>query len=732
MKSVVGILITDDGVDLAANEVAEIEWMKKNTPGLWPWVNQCGDGSEWLARAGTPYLVPELYSVKGPGGNATQMCQGQLSGYDSWGAKGSRFNLTLFPLINVGDGGDTGLVRTNSLTRFQAYSALAYGSKGLMWYCWGRGIWNFTTTSPTPIYPTVKEVNQQALSWGQTLLKYDSFEGVYNTGWAIPKYSAWAPTATQIITKMGDNLLAGVMTAQSQTAVLVLVVDKRVTSQPGSGDNEARNVSVTFSSGLVSSVKQVDGDSEKNVHIDGLSITAALKPGAGALLVVESVAAQPNALQLAAYALRRRRYPVTAAPSLGSIQTTQYQYYNSYYKNRPFADTNFIVGATSSNSSLPFQSTVTELAEAGFNIISASSLAPSFSSILNEGLRQGVMVLSSVTLGDGGPGSDVSKLSSLRRDYACHPNFAGFNLYCGKIEEDECAENYQGASTWMQHDTSDLFGITSPAADASNVVALSKANVPMVPMELPTAGIDGDSMIIGKLANLSFAWLGGSGFDGAMLTEISISSVSPGAYIRLAAYASVAFGAQGLLFNCARASADQYDAVRKINVDVHRWGNSLAKLRMSGVLNSGGAAIPHTSRLNESAGFNQIVTAIDEDVLVAFLVGYPDPDAAPPALMVVDKRVAGARRTVSVELGGSYAPGSTVKGWSPLVGDCSAGFGSCAKAVLGNKLELELEPGQGVLTAITLSKPGGSSEEMQGRWTRKGGPETVDQKRWTV
>ena len=112
----------------------------------------------------------------------------------------------------------------------------------------------------------------------------------------------------------------------------------------------------------------------------------------------------------------------------------------------------------------------------------------------------------------------------------------------------------QGASTWMQHDTSDLFGITSPAADASNVVALSKANVPMVPMELPTAGIDGDSMIIGKLANLSFAWLGGCGFDGAMLTEISISSVSPGAYIRLAAYASVAFGAQGLLFNCARAS----------------------------------------------------------------------------------------------------------------------------------------------------------------------------------
>jgi len=30
-SGVVGILITDDGVDLANNEIEEIQWMKKNT-----------------------------------------------------------------------------------------------------------------------------------------------------------------------------------------------------------------------------------------------------------------------------------------------------------------------------------------------------------------------------------------------------------------------------------------------------------------------------------------------------------------------------------------------------------------------------------------------------------------------------------------------------------------------------------------------------------------------------
>ena len=66
-------------------------WMRKHTPTLFPWVNQCGDGTEWLARAGTPYAVPELYSVAGTSGNATAMAMAQLGGYDSWIGESQRF-----------------------------------------------------------------------------------------------------------------------------------------------------------------------------------------------------------------------------------------------------------------------------------------------------------------------------------------------------------------------------------------------------------------------------------------------------------------------------------------------------------------------------------------------------------------------------------------------------------------------------------------------------------------
>jgi hypothetical protein len=45
--------VQDDGVDLHGNEIEEIQWMRENTPELYPWVNQCGDGSSWLARAGS-------------------------------------------------------------------------------------------------------------------------------------------------------------------------------------------------------------------------------------------------------------------------------------------------------------------------------------------------------------------------------------------------------------------------------------------------------------------------------------------------------------------------------------------------------------------------------------------------------------------------------------------------------------------------------------------------------
>ena len=284
-SNAVGLLITDDGVDMARNEVEEVEWMLDNTPELLPWVNQCGDGTEWLARAGTPYAVPELYSVNPPvGANVStveKQCAAQLDGYESWTVKSGRFGLRNFPLVNIGDGGDTGLLRSSSLVRFQGYSAIAYGAKGMMWYCWGNGAWNLTTQEPTPIYSTLSEVNWKLRKWSNTILDFPSFWGAYHTGFAGPTATSREPGATELVTAMSDALLAGVLGKQEcsgkECELLLVVVDKRVSPELDAAPG--RDVKITLSSS-VASVEFPGAESDTAVY-NAQDHSVTLKLGAG-------------------------------------------------------------------------------------------------------------------------------------------------------------------------------------------------------------------------------------------------------------------------------------------------------------------------------------------------------------------------------------------------------------------------------------------------------------------
>ena len=74
------------------------------------------------------------------------------------------------------------MLASATLVRVQAYAALAYGARGLYYYCWGNGIWRLPTTTggpwgqwhgrgePTSNYETVKRVNADARVWGEALL----------------------------------------------------------------------------------------------------------------------------------------------------------------------------------------------------------------------------------------------------------------------------------------------------------------------------------------------------------------------------------------------------------------------------------------------------------------------------------------------------------------------------------------------------------------------------------
>ena len=47
-----------------------------------------------------------------------------------------RYRLDSWPLFGLGDGGAVPSIESDSLVRIQVYSALAFGSRGLYYYCW--------------------------------------------------------------------------------------------------------------------------------------------------------------------------------------------------------------------------------------------------------------------------------------------------------------------------------------------------------------------------------------------------------------------------------------------------------------------------------------------------------------------------------------------------------------------------------------------------------------------
>lgn len=71
------------------------------------------------------------YAITGRTGNATAKTEQQLIYYANNQLITERYMLDMWPLFALGDGGDVGVIRSDSLVRVQVYAALAYGARGL-------------------------------------------------------------------------------------------------------------------------------------------------------------------------------------------------------------------------------------------------------------------------------------------------------------------------------------------------------------------------------------------------------------------------------------------------------------------------------------------------------------------------------------------------------------------------------------------------------------------------
>ena len=373
---VVGLLITDDGTDLSLNEVEEAQWMVKHTPELIPWLNQCGGGSEWWARAGVPLEVPEIYYCQ-LSGDAVGMARNQLGGYDEVRDESNRFGFVPWPLFNVGDAsapeaaGDaavassvdvgaavgSGFMRLESisLTRFQPYAALAHGFKGLMWYCWLHGIWTQTLGKPGPLYPIVTEVNTNAVAWGDTLLEFDEHHAVFHTGWSGPVGGdsgtvSITPAPGAVVEAMTNDTLVGLMTSSfraqqgDEHTALAIIVDKTVSHN--ASDPPPRWITVAFSGQLVKNATVLPSPGSDShaadVHRDSTSgqvrVTVALKQGQGTAVLLHAhapaLSTTPTMMTLRRELMKLRPWRVRNASrvSLRDWSTNQYDTYQAAYR----------------------------------------------------------------------------------------------------------------------------------------------------------------------------------------------------------------------------------------------------------------------------------------------------------------------------------------------------------------------------------------------------------------
>lgn len=114
-----------------------VNWLKVNKPSIVAQTNCGNQGYDTLYQDRQPLFVPEEYAIDGTVTEETRQVavDAQLALFESNQYISQRYRLLAWPLFALGDGGGVQNLASASLVRVQVYSALAYGMKGLYYYC---------------------------------------------------------------------------------------------------------------------------------------------------------------------------------------------------------------------------------------------------------------------------------------------------------------------------------------------------------------------------------------------------------------------------------------------------------------------------------------------------------------------------------------------------------------------------------------------------------------------
>ena len=278
-----GYLLGDDKGELPPDIVEATHFLRKQAPHLLPWVCQNVMKAQSLAEAGNPIMDPQMYPTlyqkdKSASEQARLYCQLlQRLRQDCL-----TYDLIMWPMFNSCG------VKSDSLTRFQIHSSLAYGAQGIWNFHYEGGFVKrpsqffngFTTVMEmkehlSPTWHDAKLANKRTVAWGPKLLGRIAAE-IYQSEGTNP--TERTPEKGLLVEKMNDNLLVGILYKPDEP-LLAMVVDKRV-----SIDRDAlarRQVKIYFAD-TVTKIDVLEAESVETHHRNEIKLT--LPAGGGQLL----------------------------------------------------------------------------------------------------------------------------------------------------------------------------------------------------------------------------------------------------------------------------------------------------------------------------------------------------------------------------------------------------------------------------------------------------------------
>eukprot|EP01043_Picozoa_sp_COSAG02_P054718 COSAG02_NODE_6240_length_3706_cov_2.443027_1_plen_1151_part_00 len=453
---IAGMFLHDDDFTMTADTTHEVAFLHKHWPGA-PGLTNGGTtdtGAAALYRSRQFVLSPEEYSVHGLTGDASAMAHAQMKSFQQNAYLTARYRLRAWPLFALGDGGAIQNIRSDSLVRVQVYSALAFGTQGLDYYCWGHGIWEMASPiqtaakgSPSANYPFVKVANADAVRWGNMLIKSRHVGVIYSnqtnakTAGAQPGV---APAPSLPVTKADSDLIIGVFndgSDQTSDSGYLMIVDLRVGMSVGTVAKRTAKITLAPSCIATAVAPGVERTLESmQVQIDNSSISVSLDGGSGALFSVQGSGCGTALRRVREWDLHPREISMTDFK--GSVTASPTRVGSAAGVPGGTQDRMSIIIGGSWEDGLCNGDSARALSESGFTALSVSakrtnkSSSSRSSSVKSCSMSDSLIYAADYGLGllashnyqdagaDGGVASDADIIDAVSQ-YGCHTNFNG-------------------------------------------------------------------------------------------------------------------------------------------------------------------------------------------------------------------------------------------------------------------------------------------------------------------